>query len=176
MFAVQANGAEITTVEGDCNAECNQLHPLQESFRECHITLQCGYCTARVSFDLGALSRDHPAIQAKRKFARQSQATCAADTGYQNIVMAAIEFYREKQRQSETQILRSRRRKEKERLPAPQDRPRRGTLSMGYFSFASGMEHLAGLRSIQAHAIILKVRRGFGRRNWKSGGYGSNSE
>ncbi len=42
MFAVQADGAEIMTVEG--LAEDGKLHPIQEAFRE-HHGLQCGYCT-----------------------------------------------------------------------------------------------------------------------------------
>lgn len=42
MFAVQANGAEIRTVEG--LASDSQLHPLQQAFRE-HYGLQCGFCT-----------------------------------------------------------------------------------------------------------------------------------
>ena len=41
MFAVQADGAEVTTVEGLANG---QMHPVQEGFWECH-GLQCGYCT-----------------------------------------------------------------------------------------------------------------------------------
>jgi aerobic carbon-monoxide dehydrogenase small subunit len=41
MFAVQADGAEVTTVEGLANGE---MHPVQEGFWECH-GLQCGYCT-----------------------------------------------------------------------------------------------------------------------------------
>src|SRR5437870_12092688 len=42
MFAVQADGAEITTVEGlERNGE---LHPIQKAFGDCH-GLQCGYCT-----------------------------------------------------------------------------------------------------------------------------------
>lgn len=41
VFAVQADGAEVTTVEGLANGE---MHPVQEGFWECH-GLQCGYCT-----------------------------------------------------------------------------------------------------------------------------------
>jgi carbon-monoxide dehydrogenase small subunit len=42
MFAVQADGAEVTTVEG--LSRNGNLHPVQEGFWECH-GLQCGYCT-----------------------------------------------------------------------------------------------------------------------------------
>jgi len=42
MFAVQADGAEVTTIEG--LAKDGKLHPVQEGFWECH-GLQCGYCT-----------------------------------------------------------------------------------------------------------------------------------
>jgi aerobic carbon-monoxide dehydrogenase small subunit len=43
VFAVQAHGADIITVEGLAGAD-GSLHPLQEAFRE-HHGLQCGYCT-----------------------------------------------------------------------------------------------------------------------------------
>src|SRR5262249_21172556 len=43
LFAVQANGADIRTIEGMANAD-GTLHPLQEGFREMH-GLQCGFCT-----------------------------------------------------------------------------------------------------------------------------------
>ena len=42
MFAVQADGREVTTVEGLATA--SELHPLQEGFKEEH-GLQCGFCT-----------------------------------------------------------------------------------------------------------------------------------
>jgi aerobic-type carbon monoxide dehydrogenase small subunit (CoxS/CutS family) len=42
MFAIQTDGAEISTVEG--LAKCGQPDPLQEAFSECH-ALQCGFCT-----------------------------------------------------------------------------------------------------------------------------------
>ena len=42
VLAVQADGAEVTTIEG--LATDGQLHPVQEAFRECH-GLQCGFCT-----------------------------------------------------------------------------------------------------------------------------------
>src|SRR2546427_902985 len=45
LFAVQADGREITTVEG--LAPHGHLHPVQEGFKECH-ALQCGFCTPGV--------------------------------------------------------------------------------------------------------------------------------
>ena len=44
MFAVQAGGAEVTTVEGLAPDGDGALHPIQEAFRETH-ALQCGFCT-----------------------------------------------------------------------------------------------------------------------------------
>ena len=50
MFAVQADGHQITTVEG-LTSSSQQLHPLPEAFREKH-GLQCGYCTAVILMTL----------------------------------------------------------------------------------------------------------------------------
>ena len=120
MFAVQANGAEITTVEE--TEQVNQLHPLQESSRMPLPSVWLLY--TRVSFDLGALSGTtlNSSEEEIRKAISGNLCCC---TGYQNIV-AAIDYI-ERSKQSETQILRSRR-KEKGRLPAPD---RQETLSMG---------------------------------------------
>src|SRR5215467_12028593 len=43
MFAVQAEGSEITTIEGLANSD-GTLHPIQQAFRDAH-ALQCGFCT-----------------------------------------------------------------------------------------------------------------------------------
>lgn len=56
-FAVQTNGARITTVEG--LAEGDQLNALQESFQENH-GLQCGFCTPGVLMSATELLRDNP--------------------------------------------------------------------------------------------------------------------
>jgi aerobic-type carbon monoxide dehydrogenase small subunit (CoxS/CutS family) len=88
MFTVQADGAAITTVEGI--SEGYRLHPLQESFRECH-ALQCGYCTPGFLMTLVAFLRDHPDAgeQEIRKAISGNLCRC---TGYQNIVAAAMNF------------------------------------------------------------------------------------
>src|SRR5919199_2331498 len=57
MLAVQADGAEVTTVEGLTPGE--QLHPLQEAFWEAH-GLQCGFCTSGMLITSLALLRESP--------------------------------------------------------------------------------------------------------------------
>lgn len=56
-FAVQANGAEITTVEGLAGA--NDLHPLQKAFKDCH-GLQCGFCTPGFLMTLVPFLQENP--------------------------------------------------------------------------------------------------------------------
>ena len=58
MFAVQAHGQQITTVEGMA-AEATDLHPLQEAFREAH-GLQCGFCTPGILMSLIPFLDDNP--------------------------------------------------------------------------------------------------------------------
>ena len=84
MLAVQADGAEVTTVEGI--ATNGTPHPLQESFHECH-ALQCGYCTPGMimqSADLLARNPD-PTEAEIRQGLEGNLCRC---TGYQNIVRA----------------------------------------------------------------------------------------
>src|SRR5246127_3081228 len=57
MFAVQADGRELMTVEG--LATNGTLHPLQEAFRQEH-GLQCGFCTPGFLMTVTAFLRDHP--------------------------------------------------------------------------------------------------------------------
>ena len=84
MFAVQADGAEIATVEGlEKNGE---LHPIQQAFADCY-GLQCGYCTPGFMMSaLQLLSRipDPSEEQIKKAIAGN---TCRC-TGYQNIFKA----------------------------------------------------------------------------------------
>ena len=84
MFAVQADGAEITTVEGlERNGE---LHPIQKAFADCH-GLQCGYCTPGMMLSaLQLLSRvKNPDEKQIRRAIAGNTCRC---TGYQNIFKA----------------------------------------------------------------------------------------
>ncbi|WP_349369475.1 (2Fe-2S)-binding protein [Salinarimonas sp.] len=85
MFAAQANGADILTIEGVA-APDGTLHALQEGFREMH-GLQCGYCTP------GMIVRAHRLLQENpRPTEAEIRAGIAGNlcrcTGYQNIVKA----------------------------------------------------------------------------------------
>ncbi len=84
MFAVQADGAEITTVEG--LEKGGQLHPLQQAFIDRH-ALQCGFCTPGMLLSgVYLLSRHpHPTEQEIRKGLAGNACRC---TGYQNIFRA----------------------------------------------------------------------------------------
>jgi aerobic carbon-monoxide dehydrogenase small subunit len=82
MFAVQANGADLRTVEGLSTG--GTLHPLQEAFRE-HFGLQCGFCTP--GFLMSAcdlLEHDPPASEHDIRVALSGH-LCRC-TGYQSIV------------------------------------------------------------------------------------------
>jgi carbon-monoxide dehydrogenase small subunit len=85
-LAVQANGAEITTIEG--LAQDGQLHAVQEAFWNNH-GLQCGYCTAGMIMTVvEMLQRNpHPSAQEVRDGLDGNICRC---TGYQNIVKAAL--------------------------------------------------------------------------------------
>src|ERR1044071_8721965 len=84
VLAVQADGADITTIEG--LATNGQLHPVQEAFRECH-GLQCGFCTPGMimqSVDL-LKNNPHPSEEEVRLGLEGNLCRC---TGYHNIVRA----------------------------------------------------------------------------------------
>ena len=87
MFAVQADGHEVTTVEGLAPAGAgNALHPLQAAFREAH-ALQCGFCTPGLLMTLVPFLRDHPSPNEREIREALSGSLCRC-TGYQNIVAA----------------------------------------------------------------------------------------
>ena len=86
MFAVQANGHEIQTVEG--LAQGGELNPLQAAFRETH-ALQCGFCTPGFLMTLTAFLRDNPSPTEPEIREALSGNLCRC-TGYQHIVEAVI--------------------------------------------------------------------------------------
>jgi aerobic carbon-monoxide dehydrogenase small subunit len=84
MFAVQAEGRELTTVEG--LAAGADLHPIQEGFREEH-GLQCGFCTPGMMLTASALLAENPDPSEEEIRWALSGNVCRC-TGYQNIVKA----------------------------------------------------------------------------------------
>ena len=84
MLAVQADGAEVTTIEG--LADGDELHPVQAAFREQH-ALQCGFCTSGMIMSAVDLLNREPAPDedAIRLWLNGNLCRC---TGYQNIVRA----------------------------------------------------------------------------------------
>ena len=83
VLAVQADGAEIPTIQGLANGE---WHPLQQPFHEEH-ALQCGFCTPGMIIAAADLLRDnpHPTEQEVREGLEGNLCRC---TGYQNIIKA----------------------------------------------------------------------------------------
>jgi len=86
MFAVQADGAEIMTVEG--LAGDGKLHPLQEAFRE-HHALQCGFCTPGMLMVAYELLRDNPDPTEEEVRLAIAGVLCRC-TGYKQIIDAVI--------------------------------------------------------------------------------------
>ena len=84
MFAVQANGTEITTVEG--LEQGGQLHPIQQAFSDEH-GLQCGFCTPGMMLTSVALLAENPSPTNEDVRWAISGQICRC-TGYQNIVKA----------------------------------------------------------------------------------------
>ena len=84
LFAVQADGSEVTTIEGLADGE--RLHPLQEAFWEEH-GLQCGYCTPGMIMSGVNLLADTPAPTEDQIREGISGNFCRC-TGYQHIVNA----------------------------------------------------------------------------------------
>jgi len=86
MLAAQAEGADVTTIEGLANGD--ELHPMQEAFRENH-GLQCGFCTPGMvmsALDLVQKNSD-PSEQDVREWLEGNHSRC---TGYHNIVKSIL--------------------------------------------------------------------------------------
>ncbi len=85
ILAAQAEGAEITTIEGLVAAD-GTMHPMQAAFKECH-GLQCGFCTTGMVMSAIDLCKYHP--QASEVEIRELlEGNICRCTGYQNIVKA----------------------------------------------------------------------------------------
>jgi aerobic-type carbon monoxide dehydrogenase small subunit (CoxS/CutS family) len=85
MLAVQADGAELTTVEGLAPGP-DRLHPVQEAFRLEH-GLQCGFCTPGILMTVTAFLHEHPS-PSEAEIRRELGGHLCRCTGYQNIVRA----------------------------------------------------------------------------------------
>ncbi len=88
LLAVQADGAEILTIEGIARGP-DELHPLQEAFRDNH-GLQCGFCTPGMLTTLLEFLDDNPDPTEQEVRIAISGNLCRC-TGYQGIVAAALD-------------------------------------------------------------------------------------
>ena len=88
MLAVQADGREVTTIEGlaDMNGAAGQLHPVQQAFHEQH-ALQCGFCTPGMIMQAVDLLEQNPEPSDEQVREGLEGNLCRC-TGYQNIVRA----------------------------------------------------------------------------------------
>ena len=87
MLAAQADGADITTIEGLASPD-GQLHPMQEAFREKH-ALQCGYCTPGMVMAAVSLLEEHP-HPTEAEVREGLEGNLCRCTGYHNIVQAVL--------------------------------------------------------------------------------------
>ena len=84
VLAVQADGAEVTTIEG--LATDGELHPVQAAFHECH-ALQCGFCTPGMIMQSVDLLKDNP-NPSEAEIRVGIEGNLCRCTGYHNIVKA----------------------------------------------------------------------------------------
>lgn len=87
VLAAQADGAEVTTIEGIAGA--GDLHPIQAAFKSCH-GLQCGFCTPGMVMSAIDLVHHHPHGTEEEIRAGLEGNFCRC-TGYQNIVRAVLD-------------------------------------------------------------------------------------
>jgi carbon-monoxide dehydrogenase small subunit len=84
MLAVQADGHEVTTIEGLAND--GQLHPMQQAFHECH-ALQCGFCTPGMIMQAIDVLNENP-NPTEEEIRLGLEGNLCRCTGYHNIVKA----------------------------------------------------------------------------------------
>jgi len=94
MFAVQADGAEVQTIEG--LAQDGAYHPVQEGFWEKH-GLQCGYCTPGMIMSSVALLKRNP-NPTEEEIRHELEGNICRCTGYENIVRS-VQYAAEKMRE-----------------------------------------------------------------------------
>jgi len=91
VLAAQADGHEVTTIEGLAPSDPSAngaLHPMQQAFHE-HHGLQCGYCTPGMILAAVSLLREHPAPSEEEVRLGLEGNLCRC-TGYHNIVKAVL--------------------------------------------------------------------------------------
>ncbi len=93
LFAVQLEGAEVTTVEGLASED--GLHPIQQAFLDAH-ALQCGFCTPGILLSLVPFLEENPSPDEATVREALSGNLCRC-TGYQNIVAATLAAARARQ-------------------------------------------------------------------------------
>jgi len=89
MFAVQADGAEILTVEGLAGAD-GKLHPMQEAFWNEH-ALQCGFCTPGMLLTVSSLLASGE-LESEEQIKRNLSGNLCRCTGYRGIVEAVADL------------------------------------------------------------------------------------
>jgi carbon-monoxide dehydrogenase small subunit len=100
VLAVQADGAEVTTIEG--LAHGGDLHPLQEAFWNDH-ALQCGYCTPGMIMAAAALLTENP-NPSEHEVRHALEGNLCRCTGYHNIVRAVLDAATGKRAQVATEV------------------------------------------------------------------------
>ena len=88
MLALQADGANVLTIEGLAPSEDN-LHPMQEAFRENH-GLQCGFCTPGMVMSAVDMVRRHDGVLDEHTVREELEGNICRCTGYENIVKAIL--------------------------------------------------------------------------------------
>jgi len=87
MFAVQADGCELSTIEGLASAS-GDLNPLKQAMHE-HHGLQCGYCTPGILMTMTAFLKENP-VPSEEEVREALSGNLCRCTGYQNIVDAVL--------------------------------------------------------------------------------------
>ena len=88
MLAVQAEGAQVTTIEG-LAPSAEKLHPMQEAFRDNH-ALQCGFCTPGMVMSAIDMVKRHNYELDEATVRRELEGNLCRCTGYHNIVKAIL--------------------------------------------------------------------------------------